>query len=302
MRDKQSTHTSARPGFYCALLITSVTLGGCGSSISPSLTVGASEMRRSETSTPPRMSLSGRSSEASTRQVAASERSSEAPMPLSGGAIEQLKREINAEGVHPGLVDAASADGEYLCTGDYSEVAILWRLSTNGARQALWTLYGHESPILACTVSAKLGLVATGDWKGGLIVWRIASGQPVWKLKSNAQISALAFNLSGELMVGGQEGELMAWGLYSERWIELRSAVGEEMKVEGLAFNEEGLLAVASKDNIEVWERGEVIAHRDVERRAQHLRFTRDRLTGWCSGEDEEWQLTSNGRGATYLM
>ncbi len=95
---------------------------------------------------------------------------------------------------------AVDANGRMLATGGPNNTAGLWNLATG---EQIAELSGHETDVTAAVFNAAGSMLATGDDRGEIRMWRFDDGKP--RLASTLRghgrtITALEFNIDGSLL------------------------------------------------------------------------------------------------------
>ncbi|KAG2130298.1 uncharacterized protein EDB93DRAFT_1255969 [Suillus bovinus] len=146
---------------------------------------------------------------------------------------------------------AVLPDKRRMVTGSCDKTLRLWDLKTG---VVLKKMEGHRSDVQVLTVSRDGQLVASGDLKGGVIVWHGETGELLTELikAHSSWIYSLDFSPDGTVLATGScDGMMKLWN--TETW-ELQGDPIKCGSVNCVRYSPSGeLLAIATKDNIQIY-------------------------------------------------
>jgi WD40 repeat protein len=146
-----------------------------------------------------------------------------------------------------------SPDGQTLVSGGNKRI-ILWEIAT---WQLITTLEGYTDDVKSVAFSPDGQTLASGGMDGAVILWNVASGQPIGEPLEGHTLSveSVVFSPDGTLLASGSlDNTIILWDVAtSKQWSRLE---GHKDRVNNVAFSPDGtILASASSDNtIILWD------------------------------------------------
>ncbi|MBI1913871.1 MAG: sigma-70 family RNA polymerase sigma factor [Planctomycetes bacterium] len=194
-------------------------------------------------------------------------------------------------------LQAFSPDGRAMATLNFRDKEVL--LTTADTRPPR-RLRGHEDSIGAVAFSADGKILASGDAKGSVRLWDVASGRETLRFAAGQEVSALTFSPDGKVLASGAGGQfggrpvspaVCLWDLAAGR--EMR-ALDLDEAVYGLDFSPNGRWLASLKDprdnGFRLWDvrTGKPVVLAPVAQVCHTVTFSPDsRWLAWGSGERE---------------
>ena len=131
----------------------------------------------------------------------------------------------------------------------------LWRYLDASCNEVQHTLDGHDEAVLSSAYAPGLGLLATGDKNGTVIVWDIRRQLPRTSLKFAGEVPALEFSPDETQLAVGCKGGVIQ--VYETRQWELSQTIpAHRATVKALVFPPDGktLISGAKDHHIAYWD------------------------------------------------
>jgi cytochrome c len=178
-------------------------------------------------------------------------------------------------------------------------LALAWAQAAAAQTLPDQTLDEHGGPIIGIAVSADGRQALTASFDYSVILWDLATGQPLAQLYGHdAAVNDVAFLEGGRALSASDDGTLAIWDLASAQLI--ARLEGHQGKVAGLAVGPQGLAASAGWDGtVRVWDLAKQAQLLELPAgdRPNTVRFSRDGtriLAGLSDGSIRIWR-TADG-------
>ena len=142
-----------------------------------------------------------------------------------------------------------SSDGRIFVSSSFNErKVILWDVGTWQQKAAVGT------DINGFALSPDSSTLATGNWRGELHLWDVASGTHKMEFMGHlSNISSVAFSPDGKTLASGSDDKLYLWDIASGA--RKLSITGHTDGVNAIAFSPDGkTLASGSREHILLWD------------------------------------------------
>lgn len=130
--------------------------------------------------------------------------------------------------------------------------AILWDLLKLDPSK-IWK--GHKDPIQTFALTPAKPLVATGDTRGQIILWKFNSKKAFFKLKSrDAAVSSLEFSQDGALLMSGHvDGTIELWDAKRGKSLGTAKTEGESIVALSLSADKKILATASANHSLKIW-------------------------------------------------
>jgi WD40 repeat protein/serine/threonine protein kinase len=141
---------------------------------------------------------------------------------------------------------AISPDGNTLAVGDYFDKTV--KLYDLGSRQRAAILRGHQMPVWFVAFAPGGRTLASTGTDGTILLWDLATREPVAKIKHPTGVISASFSPDGKLLAAGGSGAVRVWDVATQQQV---ASLADRIAGTRVQFTSDGtLLAVSSYNTV----------------------------------------------------
>jgi WD40 repeat protein/serine/threonine protein kinase len=141
---------------------------------------------------------------------------------------------------------AISPDGNTLAVGDYFDKTV--KLHDIASRQRVAILRGHQMPVWFVTFAPGGRTLASTGTDGTILLWDLATREPVAKIKHPTGVISASFSPDGKLLAAGGSGAVRVWDVATQQQV---ASLADRIAGTRVQFSPDGtLLAVSSFNTV----------------------------------------------------
>ncbi len=186
---------------------------------------------------------------------------------------------------------AASPDGQYLATSNFSGSIFMWLTVDGSSPGRLW----RDSNVECLQFSPDSQLLAAGYGDNIVVLWKVIDGKRAFTLLGHSErVVAAAFSPDSKLLASGSwDGTVRLWD--TDTGQEIRLLDGKGGRIQQVSFTRDGktLLSLAGDGLVRVWNitSGSLVRQIDDFAPLGRAAFSPDGKTLATGAEDGTWRL-----------